>query len=224
MAMLGIFLLATRRSMPSVEALSTAYIQRPVRWNLSSQSTHAHKCSVRTCEILLNRNLLWTLASGSTCKYPFASLIKVDTIFPLLDTPRSMLKPLLRYAFDVLGELFYGSKFGFMQQRTDVGNYIKSIRSLLPAFSIGGTVPSDLTKLYLVSTILFSLSVRGALGAVKQLEPVSETTVKKRKQEIETKTDDKHDILRKTLKINADRGEKIDLTISHIIVESHSSL
>jgi hypothetical protein len=46
------------------------------------------------------------------------------------------------YAFDVLGELFYGKMFGFMSERTDIGNYMKAIDSLLPAFTIGGTVPS----------------------------------------------------------------------------------
>jgi hypothetical protein len=60
-----------------------------------------------------------------------------------------------RYAFDVLGELFYGKMFGFMSEHTDIGNYMKAIDSLLPAFTIGGTVPSYLTKLYLVSTVLF---------------------------------------------------------------------
>ena len=114
--------------------------------------------------------------------------------------------------------------FGFMSERTDLGDYMKAIDSLLPAFSIGGTVPSYLTKLYLISTILFSPSVRGALGAVKRLEIASKAAVHKRKQEIEENKDDKRDMLRKMLEINADRGEKIDFTIPHIIVESHSSL
>lgn len=129
-----------------------------------------------------------------------------------------------RYAFDVLGELFYGKMFGFMSERTDIGNYMKAIDSLLPAFTIGGTVPSYLTKLYLVSTILFSPSVRGALGAVKHIENASEAAVKRRKQEIEENKDDKRDMLRKMLEINADRGEKINFTYLHICVESHSSL
>ena len=129
-----------------------------------------------------------------------------------------------RYAFDVLGELFYGKMFGFMNERKDIGNYIKAIDSLLPAFTIGGTVPSYLTKLYLLSTILFSPSVRGALGAVKHLENVSVAAVKLRKQEIEENKDDKRDMLRKMLEISADRGEKINFTYQHIYVESHSSL
>lgn len=114
--------------------------------------------------------------------------------------------------------------FGFMSERTDVGNYMKAIDSLLPAFTIGGTVPSYLTKLYLLSTILFSPSVRGALGAVKQIENASEAAVRRRKQEIEENKDDKRDMLRKMLEINADRGEKINFTYPHICVESHSSM
>ena len=129
-----------------------------------------------------------------------------------------------RYAFDVLGELFYGKMFGFMSERTDTGSYIKAIDSLLPAFTIGGTVPSYLTKLYLVSTVLFSPSVRGALGAVKHIEAASKAAVERRSQEIKEKNDNKHDLLRKMLEISADRGEQINFTYPHIWVESHSSL
>ncbi|KAL8743970.1 MAG: hypothetical protein Q9190_003739 [Brigantiaea leucoxantha] len=114
--------------------------------------------------------------------------------------------------------------FGFMSERTDIGNYMKAIDSLLPAFTIGGTLPSYLTKLYFLSTILVSPSIRGALGAVKQIETASKTAVKRRKQEITEFKDDKRDMLRKLLEINADRGEKIDFTYEHICVESHSSI
>ena len=111
-----------------------------------------------------------------------------------------------------------------MSQRTDVSNYMRAIDTLLPAFTIGGTVPSYLTKLYFVSTALFSKSFRGALGAVKQIKIASEAAVKRRKQEFEDDRDDKRDMLRKLLEIKADRGEKIDFTYEHILVESHSSM
>ena len=124
----------------------------------------------------------------------------------------------------MLGELFYGKMFGFMKERTDVGNYMKAIDSLLPAFTIGGTMPSYLTKLYFVSTVLLSPSVRGALGAVKHIENASVAAVERRKQEIEEKKDDKRDMLRKMLEITADRGDKINFTHSDICVESHSSM
>lgn len=111
-----------------------------------------------------------------------------------------------------------------MSERTDIDNCMKAIDSLLPAFTIGGTMPSYLTKLYLISTSLFSPSFRGALGAVKHLENASEVAVKRRKQEVEESKDDKRDLLRKMLEINADRGDKTDFTYSHIIVESYHSL
>ena len=168
----------------------------------------------RLCEAEVGRR------SGFVDQYVSKNLSLLTTNIYL--SPRQKVYLFCRYAFDVLGELFYCKMFGFMSERTDISNYMKAIDSLLPAFTIGGTVPSYLTKLYLLSTILFSPSIRGALGAVKHIEIVSETAVKRRKQEIEDNKDNKRDILRKMLEINADRGEKINFTYPHIYVESHS--
>ena len=146
------------------------------------------------------------------------------TLFSSMEAPTQQADLSCRYAFDVLGELFYGKVFGFMRERKDIGDYMEAIDSLLPAFTIGGTLPSYLTKWYLVSTILFSSSVRGALGAVKHIENASEAAVKRRGQEIVENTDEKRDMLRKMLEINVDRGEKINFTYQHLCVESHSSM
>lgn len=85
-------------------------------------------------------------------------------------------------------------------------------------------MPSYLNKMYLLSTILFSLSVRGALRAVKHIEKASKAAVKRRKQEIDENKDDKRDMLWKMLEINADRGEEINFTYQRICIESHSSM
>lgn len=125
----------------------------------------------------------------------------------------------------MLGELFFGQKFGFMSERTDIGNYMKAINSLLPTFTIGGTVPSYLMSFYSLSTTLFSPGVQGALGAVKHIATASKTAVNRRKQELEANKEDQGcDMLRKMLDINKERGEKIDFTLSHIGGESRSSL
>ncbi|KAI4287246.1 MAG: hypothetical protein L6R35_003501, partial [Caloplaca aegaea] len=129
------------------------------------------------------------------------------------------------YAFDVLGELFYGNKFGFMHEGKDIGGYMKTIDSLLPAFTVGGTVPSYLTKLYFLSTVIVSPSVRGAVGAVGHIGDASEAAVQKRRRDLtEEKKDGRHDLLRKMFDINAERGEKVNFTYQDIQVESHSSL
>ncbi|KAJ5153212.1 uncharacterized protein N7482_009690 [Penicillium canariense] len=101
------------------------------------------------------------------------------------------------YAFDVLGELFYGKSFGFMRERTDIGNYMKAIESLLPAFPIGGTMPSYLTKLYFIATAIISPSFRGALGAVNHLASASSDAVEQRFEDVLEKRDDRRDMLRK---------------------------
>lgn len=46
------------------------------------------------------------------------------------------------YAFDVIGELFYGRQFGFMETKSDYGGYIKSLDSLLPAVATACVLPS----------------------------------------------------------------------------------
>jgi hypothetical protein len=129
-----------------------------------------------------------------------------------------------RYTFDVLGELFFGKMFGYMKERTDIGNCMKAIDALLPAYTISGIVPSYLSKLCLSSTVLFSPSIRGAMGAVKLLDNASKTAVKRRNQEIEEKKDDRRDILRKLIEINADRGAHINFTERDIQRESYTAL
>ncbi|KAL8815838.1 MAG: hypothetical protein Q9223_005071 [Gallowayella weberi] len=100
--------------------------------------------------------------------------------------------------------------FGFIDEARDIGGYMEAIHSMLPAFTIGGTLPSYLTQLFLLSTIIVSPSVRGALGAVKRIEHTSKTA--------------KHDILSKMLETNANRGEELNFTYQDIYLESHVTI
>ncbi|OAL17876.1 hypothetical protein AYO22_11220 [Fonsecaea multimorphosa] len=43
---------------------------------------------------------------------------------------------LQRFAFDVIGELFYGSMFGFLKERRDVGGYMATLDGLIPFFTV----------------------------------------------------------------------------------------
>ncbi|KAL4967349.1 cytochrome P450 [Aspergillus stella-maris] len=128
------------------------------------------------------------------------------------------------YAFDVLGELFYGQTFGMIETRSDVGGYMESIESLLPIFTIGGTLPSWLTPIYLIYKISFSASLRGAINATKRITIASQEAIQRRSRELADHSNNKPDILRKMLEIVADRGAKVKFTTKHILVESQSSL
>jgi len=46
------------------------------------------------------------------------------------------------YAFDVVGELFFGQQFGFMEKSYDYGGYIESLDTLLPAVAVSCVLPS----------------------------------------------------------------------------------
>ncbi|KAL2840339.1 cytochrome P450 [Aspergillus pseudodeflectus] len=129
------------------------------------------------------------------------------------------------YAFDdVLGELFYGKSFGMVEQRKDVGDFGKSIESLLPIFAVGGTLPSYLTILYLMYKITFSSSLRGAITATKNIAVASEEAIGRRSHELDNSSNDKPDMLRRMLEITAERGGKAEFTDRHVHVESQVAL
>lgn len=124
----------------------------------------------------------------------------------------------------MIGELFYGKKFGFMQERRDVDGYMKAIDTLLFAFTLAGIVPSYLTMPFVLLTILIWPSMRGALGAVKKIEISSKTSVSQRHREIQEPADNGRDILKKLLQIVAAKGEKVNFTSDHVVVESYNAL
>ena len=129
-----------------------------------------------------------------------------------------------RYAFDVLGELFCGEVFGFLRERTDVRNIIKSFDTLLPVFTLGGVVPSYLLPFVFPATLLFS-SVRGALPALDFLQSAPVEAINKRNHDLEDgKNQDKRDMLRKLLDISRQKGEKVNFSHDDMIVETATAL
>lgn len=58
------------------------------------------------------------------------------------------------YAFDVIGELFYGQQFGFMKNRHDYGHYIESLDTLLPAVAVACVLPSYVRPLQVLGHLL----------------------------------------------------------------------
>lgn len=47
-----------------------------------------------------------------------------------------------RYAFDVIGEVFFGHMFGFMEYRHDHASLITSLQQILPVISTVALSPS----------------------------------------------------------------------------------
>jgi hypothetical protein len=124
----------------------------------------------------------------------------------------------------VIGELFYGKMFGFMKERRDVLNSLNAMSSILPAFTIGGVLPSYLGKLFFMLSVIYLSNVGGSMTALQHIEKLSTAAVNKRKEEIKDSKDDRRDMLQKMLEINADRGDKINFLHEDIVIESHVAM
>ncbi|KAL8864300.1 MAG: hypothetical protein Q9174_007402, partial [Haloplaca sp. 1 TL-2023] len=129
------------------------------------------------------------------------------------------------YAYDVIGELFYRKMFGFMHENKDIKGYMHAIDSMVSMFAIGGTLPSYLVRAYFFYTTMTSPLVRRALGDLGLIKTGTKMAIEERKKEpASQKSDNKHDILRKLLELNADRGEELNFTDQDIHLEAITAL
>ena len=113
-----------------------------------------------------------------------------------------------------------------MTKRNDHILFFQALDTLLWTFTMAGTVPSYLTQLFFVSTVLFSASFRACFRTILFYQKTSEDAVSKSKEELEDNLehDESRDVMRKMLEIHADRGEKLNFKVKDVSDEAHSSL
>ncbi|KAF4464320.1 pisatin demethylase, partial [Fusarium albosuccineum] len=128
------------------------------------------------------------------------------------------------YAFDVIGQLFFSQMFGFMKDRHDYGNYIKSLDTLLPILTAASVVPTYLrTPFFLGGAVV--PGIFKALKSVKAIEIAAEHCVRQRQQLVGNGiAGDKNDILEDLFDIWANKGEKVDFGLTEIKVEVYVAL
>lgn len=110
------------------------------------------------------------------------------------------------YAFDVIGALYFSSMFGFMRERSDHQDYIKSLDVLLPTLCATSVMPSYIRSLFLYLGLFLS-SARRSLAALQNIEEASANCVKKRLCSEEEKPSAREDILGKLLSIHKNKGD-----------------
>ena len=129
-----------------------------------------------------------------------------------------------RYSFDVIGELFFGRMFGFMQDRHDFGSYIESLDQLLPPIVVSAVCPTYARPFIFPAALLFS-KTRKALASLKNIANAAKTSVQKRRQEMAAgNVTIRNDILNQLFIIHNERGEKSDFQISDIEQEAYVAL
>lgn len=127
------------------------------------------------------------------------------------------------YAFDVIGELYFSSMFGFMRRRCDIRDYIASLDTLLPALCTASVMPAYARAPFLASGLLLS-SVRKALKALKNIEEASETCVRERLQSRPNEDHPRADILNNLLEIHKHKGDQQNFTMTDVQTEAYVGL
>jgi hypothetical protein len=82
------------------------------------------------------------------------------------------------YAFDVVGELFFGCQFGFLENSHDYGNYIQSLDILLPAVATACVLPSYVRPLQILGHLFPPL--RRALVCYNNIVVAAKSAVRDR--------------------------------------------
>ncbi|KAF2472740.1 cytochrome P450, partial [Lindgomyces ingoldianus] len=113
------------------------------------------------------------------------------------------------YAYDIIGQVFFGKMFGFLESGRDYGNYIASLDVIMPVLNLLGTTPKFLRPLVLFSSILFP-GVFTAVKAVGHMQKQAIDIANNRKKEIAEKCGPRNDVLSQLFHIVGDRGEKLN--------------
>ena len=130
-----------------------------------------------------------------------------------------------RYAFDVVGELFFGQMFGFMKERSDHENYIASLDLLLPFLSVISVLPSYLRTMVTICAIMIP-KVRQAYKALGTMERAAKNCVEERTKMLQEAGDDKpgRDLLQQMFQIVNAKGAEINFGEKDMAKESYSAM
>ncbi|KIW60511.1 hypothetical protein PV05_00723 [Exophiala xenobiotica] len=138
--------------------------------------------------------------------------------------PFDLGKWLQMYAFDVIGELYFGRMFGFMETGGDHGSWIESLDLLMPFLCMTAVAPSYVRPLILASALVVPGSLK-ALKAIDNIGVAARGCVAKRfdenrKDEEQPRTD----LLEQLYEIHREKGEKVDFQLGDIQQEAYVGL
>ena len=129
-----------------------------------------------------------------------------------------------RYAFDVIGQLFFSRMFGFMRDRKDFGNYIQSLDLLLPIINAACVLPSYVRPVFLIMGAVIP-RVFKALICLRNIEKAADQCIAE-KEQMRPSGEKKecNDMLESFFTITQDKGEALDFEIVEIKTEVYGGL
>ncbi|MCJ1423936.1 hypothetical protein MMC29_001821 [Sticta canariensis] len=127
------------------------------------------------------------------------------------------------YAFDVIGELHFGKKFGFMEERVDYGNYMESLWNMLSVLAWVIMLPSFAQKAVLAGGFVIP-SVRRGMTVMLKIMKLAKQRVAERQRDIKQGKPTRQDLMAKSLAIHQERGEKENFLLEDTEMESYDAL
>ncbi|KAI9039408.1 cytochrome P450 [Aspergillus affinis] len=124
------------------------------------------------------------------------------------------------YAYDVIGELYFGKMFGFLGARRDHLGYLSSTDALIPVMTLSAVMPTYVRPFFMLGGLLFS-RMRASLVALKSLTKAADATVEDRLAESKEvgNVSQRPDVLNKVLKIYCQEGQRVDFDMDDVKME-----
>ncbi|KAF2801150.1 cytochrome P450 [Melanomma pulvis-pyrius CBS 109.77] len=115
------------------------------------------------------------------------------------------------YAFDVIGAVFFGKQFGFLENSHDYGSYIQSVHRAMPFLSVVAMTPHYFRPILMACAVTVPKLLRAVI-AVGGIRKIAIQNTNQQMLNTETTTSKRHDILAQLLTIVHEKGEKVNLT------------
>jgi hypothetical protein len=140
----------------------------------------------------------------------------------VLETPLTYLQT--RYAFDVIGELFFSRMFGFMEHAHDHAGYINALDELIPIIAVACVMPSYLRLPVMICSAIIP-RVFKALKALDHIGTAAGDSVHERQHELATnKFNDREDMLQSFFDIMHKKGSEKDFGLTEVKMEVYGGL
>lgn len=124
-----------------------------------------------------------------------------------------------RYTFDVVGEVFFGGMFGFLEHSEDHGAYIASLDALMPVLCISAIAPYYLRPLIMCSAIVIPAVFR-AVKAIEGIQQAAIAATQKRLGEMRAGEATRTDMLQQLFAIVQEKGEKVNFSEREATLEA----
>lgn len=128
------------------------------------------------------------------------------------------------YAYDVIGELYFGRMFGFLENSEDFHGWIHSLDLLTPFICMTAVAPKFVRPMIMASALVVPGSLQ-ALRAIENIATSAKEMVAGRFGTVDLETmERREDIAGQLYGIHVEKGAKVDFMIGDIEQEAYNAI